>query len=82
MSKHITKFELGVLAQPVDPPNLKICVGFDEEAMRPALEALRPAIDEFSEAHPELSGLEVYRHFQSQILEIFSANTILTTDNS
>lgn len=82
MSKHITKFDLGMLANPGDTQNLKICVGFDEEAITPALEALRPAINEFEEAHPELSVLEVYRHFQSQILEIFSANTILTTDNS
>lgn len=82
MSKHITKFDLEILAQPVDSPNLKICVGFNNEVIIPALEALRPAITEFTEAHPNLSVLEVYRYFQPQILEIFSANTILTTSNS
>jgi hypothetical protein len=71
-----------MLAQPVDPPNLKICIGFDEEAIMPALEALRPEIREFAEAHPNLSGLDVYRYFQPQIIEILSTNTILTTNNS
>lgn len=82
MSKYITKFNLEALTQPVDPPNLKICVGFDEEAMRPALEALRPAIEEFAEAHPNLSGLEVYQHFQPQIIEILRFSTRITTINS
>jgi hypothetical protein len=71
-----------MLAQPGDSQSLKICVGFNNEAITPALEVLRSEIREFSEAHPELSGLDVYEHFQSQIQEVFSANTILTINNS
>jgi hypothetical protein len=82
MSNHITKFDLGMLAQPGDTQNLKICVGFNNEAITPTLEALKSEIRAFSEAHPELSGLDVYEHFQSQIQEVFSANTILTINNS
>lgn len=82
MPNYITKFDLGMLVQSGNPQNLKICVGFDNEAIMPALEALKPEIHEFAEAHPELSGLEVYRYFQPQILEIFSANTTLITSNS
>jgi hypothetical protein len=82
MSKYITKFDLGMLAKSGDSQNLKICVGFNNEAITPALETLKSEIREFADAHPELSGLDVYEHFQSQILEVFSANTILTTNNS
>ena len=82
MSKHITKFDLGMLANPVGPQNLTVRIGFDEKAVMPALEALRPEIHEFAEAHPNLSRLEVYQHFQPQVIEILSANTVLTTNNS
>ena len=85
MSKHITKFDLGMLAQPVDqasPHTLSFTLAINEDVVNPALVELKPQIEAFAEANPHLSRLDIYYHFQPQILEILSNATTLSMNNS
>ena len=85
MSKHITKFDLGMLAQLVDQASshtLSFTLGINEEVVNPALAELKPQIEAFAEANPHLSRLDIYHYFQPQILEILSNATTISMNNS